>query len=97
MCKVKPCYVLADGLRLFCHEASLPFPGKSVGDCGITFDIFTHVSTGLFFVILFNFYNTSKWYKMVLLSLDIKSHIYKENNDTIIQHNNFVVQSQHIK
>ena len=36
----------------FCHEASLPFLGKSVGFCGITFDIFTHVFALVFLFFL---------------------------------------------
>ena len=49
----------------FCHKASLPFPGKvDIWDCGITFDIFTHVFTWVFFLF--------KFIKFFFTNLDLK-------------------------
>ena len=62
MCTVKPYRTLNERLRTFCRKASLPFPGKRIWGCGITFDIFTHVYyTGRlkFIIILSYIKNTS--------------------------------------
>ena len=54
MCTVKPCFVLAEGLRLFAVRLPSLSQGKVWGGCGITFDIFTHGNHGssLFIFIL---------------------------------------------
>ena len=44
---------LADGLGLFAVRFPSLSQGMECGDSGITFDIFTHVSTGLFFCFFF--------------------------------------------
>ena len=49
MCTVKPYRILNEGFRTFCRKASLPFPGEWTWGCGITFDIFTHVFTRVFY------------------------------------------------
>ena len=47
MCTVKPYHIVSRKIWTFCRKASLPFPGgNGLWECGITFDIFTHVLHG---------------------------------------------------
>ena len=48
-------FVLADGLRLFAVRLPPLSWGMECGDCGITFDIFTHVLAQVCFVLVFLF------------------------------------------
>ena len=50
---VKPFFVLADGLRLFAMRLPSLSQGMVCGDCGITFDIFTHVLAQVCFFLFF--------------------------------------------
>ena len=63
-CTVKPFFVLADGLRLFAMRLPSLSQGMECGDCGITFDIFTHVLAWVcvfFFVyFIYNYFPETK-------------------------------------
>ena len=56
ICTVKPCYILAKRLRLFAMRLPSLSWGNGLLGCGITFDIFTHVLHGSFFLFLFCFF-----------------------------------------
>ena len=72
VCTVKSWSASAEGLRLFAVRLSSLSQGKC-GVCGITFDIFTHVSTGAFLFLVFWF---SNW-KSFLLSFYLQFYVTK--------------------